>query len=72
MITVTKKEFYDFVNPRDIVLESHEKVTTWKTRGGLLIGESSGYLQTEDVCDKWYKLTDAAYEELSKVTTANG
>lgn len=64
MITVTKEEFYEYVNPRDILVSASDpKVTTWKTRNGLLVGESTGYARdSED--EKWYRLTEAAHKEL--------
>lgn len=45
-VPVTKKEFFDYVNPRDICLESQEKETLWYPRSEGWrhpIGKSAGY-----------------------------
>ncbi len=63
MIKVTKKQFYEYVNPRDICLDCKENVTNWTTRSGYLVGTSGGYL-TPEINE--YALTEEAYETWRK------
>lgn len=64
-VRVSKKTFYDYVNPRDIVVKSFERETLWKTRSGDLIGRSEGYSLTEPE-EKFYELRqDLLWEEVN-------
>ncbi|MBL7664988.1 MAG: hypothetical protein JNM93_07625 [Bacteriovoracaceae bacterium] len=64
MVEVTKEQFYQYVNPRDICLHSEKEITYWKTRNGLMIGQTDGFNRTDE--KKFYMLTEAAYAELIK------
>lgn len=64
MISVTKEEFYKYIGQRDIVVSSQREVTRFETRERLLVGETEGYMVTSDVAGPFYRLTEAAYEEL--------
>ncbi len=56
MIEVDREAFYNFINPRDIVLSVYKHETLFKTRYGTLVGKANGYLSDT----QQYYLTDNA------------
>lgn len=43
-VTVTRDQFFAYVNPRDIVLRTEPSVTYWETRNRTVLGYSTpGY-----------------------------
>lgn len=39
-IEVTKKQFFDFIGPRDICVSSHKDFSLWETRSRSIIGKT--------------------------------
>lgn len=64
MIEVTKEQFYQYVNLRDICVHSEKEITYWKTRSGLMIGQTDGYNRTDE--KKFYRLTETAFAALKQ------
>ena len=62
MKLVTWEEFYAYVGPRDIVLNTQRTVVIWQTRNQVEVGGSTPGWNLEG--PKTYSLTEAAYREL--------
>lgn len=59
MKQVSKEQFYAVIGQIDAIPSTGASVTKWHDRQGRLLGETEGYLITEDVGPKFYKLVDS-------------
>jgi hypothetical protein len=57
-ITVTREQFFAYVNPRDIVLRTEPAAVYWETRGRTIVGYSTPGYKCESA-KTWHLHRDA-------------
>ena len=58
---VSRDRFFQYVEPRDIIVSSDRAFTTWETRNRVMVGRTvPGYMPVHQHEEKKYFLTESA------------